>query len=369
MIRSLPTIPIAGLFPQADSRPRRSLQVFPDSRALHAGPRLAAAVYRKAVIEALRRHQLGVAAALVNTRHGCTGFFRFDLYDGELNQFSVVGLEFSPGCCALAINRHLLSHRLEFVVTRLLATLLLLVTCRDVPSGRTWLNLDDFGTVPGLAFSEASADYRLIPDPIYLAARGYRNTARHYLTHDIPWADRRKVAFWRGTTTGPRLDDDWRALDRVRLCELSSRDRDTFDVGFTDVVQMNAADSAAVRASGLMRQFVPETKFIHYRYQIDIDGNTNSWPGLFLKLLTGSPVLKVDSRFGFRQWYYNRLKPWENFVPVKSDLSDLLENLTWLVEHDDDAQRIGAAGRALARSMTFPAEIAVGRETLLTALS
>ena len=53
-----------------------------------------------------------------------------------------------------------------------------------------------------------------------------------------------------------------------------------------------------------MRPYVPMTDFNKYKYQIDIDGNTNAWPGLFQKLLTGSPVLKVASPYGFRQWLY-----------------------------------------------------------------
>src|SRR3546814_15147305 len=71
----------------------------------------------------------------------------------------------------------------------------------------------------------------------------------------------------------------------------------------------------------------PQDRILDFKYQIDVDGNTNSWPGLFLKLLTGAPVLKVESEVGFQQWYYGALEPWQNFVPIKSDASDLLEKL------------------------------------------
>jgi hypothetical protein len=71
------------------------------------------------------------------------------------------------------------------------------------------------------------------------------------------------------------------------------------------------------------------------KYQIDIDGNSSSWPGLFQRLLSGDTVLKVTSNKGWRQWYYDDLLPWENFVPVASDLSDLVEIVDWLVGHDE----------------------------------
>jgi hypothetical protein len=103
-----------------------------------------------------------------------------------------------------------------------------------------------------------------------------------------------------------------------------------------------------VRASGFVRDRVPVIEHNRYKYQIDIDGNTNSWPGLFQKLLTGSPVLKVTSASGHRQWYYDRLRPWVNFVPVASDMSDLIEKVRWLQAHDDAARAIGDHGRTLA---------------------
>jgi hypothetical protein len=64
---------------------------------------------------------------------------------------------------------------------------------------------------------------------------------------------------------------------------------------------------------------------IQARGIIDIDGNANSWDGLFWKLLSNSVVLKVESNNS--QWYYSQLKPWHHFVPVKADLSDLVEKV------------------------------------------
>jgi hypothetical protein len=100
-----------------------------------------------------------------------------------------------------------------------------------------------------------------------------------------------------------------------------------------------------------MRARVAPTDYLRYRYQIDIDGNSNAWEGLFMRLLTGSPVLKVASGPGYEQWYYDRLIPWTNFVPVAADMSDLAEKVSWLRANDDIARRIGEAGRSLAWSL------------------
>lgn len=103
----------------------------------------------------------------------------------------------------------------------------------------------------------------------------------------------------------------------------------------------------------LLRPGVPAADHSHWRRQIDIDGITNGWPGLFQRLASGSPVLKVASAGGWRQWYYDRLVPWGNFVPVASDLSDLLDKADWLARHDEEAHAIGRSGAALARSLTW----------------
>ena len=90
---------------------------------------------------------------------------------------------------------------------------------------------------------------------------------------------------------------------------------------------------------------------------MDIDGNSNAWSALFQKLLSGSVVLKVDSSSNFRQWYYDELIPWKNFVPIKSDMSDLIEKVHWLLDHDDEARQIGENGAKLAYQLTYEREL------------
>ena len=106
----------------------------------------------------------------------------------------------------------------------------------------------------------------------------------------------------------------------------------------------------------MLRDFIAPEDYGNYQLHIDIDGNTAPWTG-FAKLHTGSPVLKVDSPEKRRQWYYARLVPWQNYVPIRSDLSDLAEQVMRLLEDPATAERIGAAGRSLARSMTCEVEL------------
>jgi hypothetical protein len=227
----------------------------------------------------------------------------------------------------------------------------------DVRPGLVVLNLGDADQVPGLAFCSFTPETTLVPDTYFMDTEAYALTRKAYRETGTPWRDRRPVAFWRGATTGQRPQAEWRSLPRVRLCEIT-RDSALFDVALSQVTQIRDPDIAAeIAASGLLRDHVPVNSFNRYRFHIDIDGNSNSWPGFFQKLLTGGPVLKVASERGYRQWYYDRLVPWENFVPVAADMSDLVEHTVWLMENDATAREIGAQGRALAESMDFPGEL------------
>lgn len=37
---------------------------------------------------------------------------------------------------------------------------------------------------------------------------------------------------------------------------------------------------------------------------------------------------------------YMALKPWKHYVPIKRNLSDLLEKIEWAKEHDEEAKKI-----------------------------
>jgi hypothetical protein len=91
-----------------------------------------------------------------------------------------------------------------------------------------------------------------------------------------------------------------------------------FDAGITNVNQIAGQDAyQELEARNMLCPRAGRADFMKYRYQIDIDGNASSWDGFVMKLLSGGPVLKVRSAMGFEQWFYDRLKPWVNFVPVE----------------------------------------------------
>lgn len=49
------------------------------------------------------------------------------------------------------------------------------------------------------------------------------------------------------------------------------------------------------------------------------------------------------------QWYMENMKAWEHYIPVKHDLSNLLEIIDWLRANDDKAKEIAQNGQKFAQ--------------------
>jgi hypothetical protein len=228
-------------------------------------------------------------------------------------------------------------------------------------TGSVLLNRGDIGKSPGLAYCGNQPDHFLIPDTSFVSTRGYESSRQVLARNQIAWQDRAPVAFWRGATTGMRpTPEAWRALERIKLCEIARAHQHTglFDVGISGVAQFS--DPAIIQEimnSGLVLGRVPWEDWGRYKYLIDIDGNSSPWSNLLQRLLTGSPVLKVESSRGLLQWFYYELIPWQNYIPIAADMSDLLDKVRWLNRNDQFARKVGENGRAIAEAMTIEREM------------
>jgi hypothetical protein len=319
---------------------------------------------------------LALAGELLGSFHAGDGSVCVAVgHSGRGGKAGVVGCRIAPGVVAFELKSALFESQgfLSLVSRWLFAVPMVVGAARRTGVGaeRIRLDLADGANGPGLGFCARAPDVTLIPDPDFLRLRGYQSLRDHLAANPVPWAARRPVGLWRGSTNGRKGKGDWRTLPRVTLCRfMQGPDSALFDVGITNV-GLPAGDPGheGLAASGLMRPPVDVRHFQDFRYQIDIDGFTNAWSGLFQKLLTGSAVLKVASSDGWRQWYYDRLVPWTNFVPVESDLGDLVEKLRWLIAHDEAAARIGQAGRELAESLTYATQVEEGAAAIARAVS
>ena len=216
--------------------------------------------------------------------------------------------------------------------------------------GEWTCHLGDPGFWNTAAFSSNHPEACLVPDPLFFQSGGWADFRAAMAANPIPWQARIPKAFWRGGGHGikrywpPRAADDMFWLPRAEFCSRArcSSIASHIDVGLVSWGQIPDPEMLQVlQKSGLNADFVPKEKFAQYKYVFDIDGNSNSWPGLFTSLLTTACVIKIESEHGFRQWYYDRLIPWTHYVPVRSDFSDLESKVQWVLDNDDRAREIG----------------------------
>ncbi|KAK5861364.1 hypothetical protein PBY51_022769 [Eleginops maclovinus] len=149
-----------------------------------------------------------------------------------------------------------------------------------------------------------------------------------------PWPEKNATAFWRGRDS---------RQERLELVKLSRAHPDAINAAFTNFFFFKHDESLY----GPLVKHVSFFDFFKYKYQINIDGTVAAYRLPYL-LAGDSVVLKQDS--GYYEHFYNRLHPWEHYIPVRADLGDLLEKIQWAREHDEEAKKIALAGQQFARN-------------------
>lgn len=229
------------------------------------------------------------------------------------------------------------------------------------------INLSD-GEAPSPApfsFSTNRPDVVPLPDRDFFASRAFEDIRNFATANAVAWSQRSDRLRWRGWTNGGGSKDysspdamwDQGVMARIRMA-LILRDPPGH-AGPTDVAFTGSFDpelAAGLRRDGLLKAAIAQNDWINDKFALDIDGTTNTWSNFLVRMHLGCCVIKVESQEGYRQWYYDRIRPWQHFVPVRSDMSDLIEKIEWARSHDAEARAIAENGRAFARSMTFESE-------------
>ena len=128
---------------------------------------------------------------------------------------------------------------------------------------------------------------------------GYRELRQHMRRAPLPpWNERLPLAFWRGSTTSSK-NIDLNSLElnrRYQLARMSREWPNRLDARINRVVQCRDAIALKqvehrLQREGLLSATVNPWHAALHAWQIDIDGNVNSW-GLLWKLLSGSCILR-----------------------------------------------------------------------------
>lgn len=210
-----------------------------------------------------------------------------------------------------------------------------------------------------------------IPDPYFFQNLGFSNEAEAGKTAPR-WQDRADTIVWRGGMNGtgwmslsPEDVDNPAVLQRIRMVMRLQGIADT-DVRLIDIHKSIFYQTGLARRRGLLGETISAPNWLGHKFAIDIDGYTNTWSNLLVRMLYGCCVLKVASQFGYRQWYYDALKPFEHYVPIAADMSDFAEKIDWVRSNPAEAQAIAERGQAFAQTLTFASQAQRAAELIET---
>jgi len=162
----------------------------------------------------------------------------------------------------------------------------------------------------------------------------------------VDWESKKPVGVFRGTTTGCGYTAETNM--RLKLSKMKSEDLNVGVVKHTTQMRfdpkkglgtVNAKDFPTIEP-------MPMSEQANHKYIIHIDGNVAAYRFLG-SMLTGSLILKVEGPYTL--WIDHLLKPGKHYIPVKADLSDLLEVIAWCKKHDDKCKQIALKGYEFAK--------------------
>ncbi|KAJ7045126.1 glycosyl transferase family 90-domain-containing protein [Mycena alexandri] len=195
----------------------------------------------------------------------------------------------------------------------------------------------------------------LVPSEFYYTDSGW--APKYAYANNITWADKTPQLYWRGMTSGGHVfGQNYHAFPRFRLIDIGREHRNLMNVllsGFHDGLCGENCDAERIKEEyGIAHESSPREEVYKYKYLFDVDGN--SFSGRYLGLLrSGSLVFKSTV---FAEYFNDWLRPFEHYIPILPDLSDLVEKLEWAVAHDAEAHAIQQAGQAFAERVLSDAQ-------------
>jgi hypothetical protein len=96
-------------------------------------------------------------------------------------------------------------------------------------------------------------------------------------------------------------------------------------------------------------KWIKRSEMVKYKYILDIDGNASTWDATAWKLNSGSVIMKANSCWN--QWFFDKFKAWEHYIPVKDDFSDLQEQHAWAESHQVECEQMVAACKKLFQTI------------------
>ena len=169
---------------------------------------------------------------------------------------------------------------------------------------------------------------------------------------NIKWSDKKPTAVFRGASTGCGVTINTNV--RLKLSYISATTPPDaqgillIDAGISKwqlrprklagQKYLQTIDIPEMNKQGIhLASFLTPLQQCGYKYLVHVDGHVSAFR-LSLEMSMGCCILLADSKY--RLWFRNLMKPMVEYVPVKSDLSDLIEQIKWCRDNDKACKKI-----------------------------
>jgi len=160
----------------------------------------------------------------------------------------------------------------------------------------------------------------------------------------LNWKKKKNICVFRGSATGCGMSITNNM--RLKAAQISLEYPTLLDAGITDwkprdkkysgepIKIINPNDFKFTLVDGLTRQEQSE-----YKYILNIEGYVSAFR-LSSELRMNSVVLLCES--DYKMWYSDSLVEYEHYVPVKKDLSNLIDQINWCKKNDKKCEKIAS---------------------------
>jgi RNase P/RNase MRP subunit p29 len=156
------------------------------------------------------------------------------------------------------------------------------------------------------------------------------------------WENKKEKCIFRGSATGCGITVETNT--RLRVADMSIDNGEILDAGITDWnARMKKYINQPIRIidiNGLgfgLSNKISNSEKSNYKYILNIDGHVSAFR-LSSELGMNSVILLVKSKY--YTWFMPMLKEYTHYVPIKDDLSDLIDRIEWCIQNDDKCKDI-----------------------------
>jgi len=174
----------------------------------------------------------------------------------------------------------------------------------------------------GQVIEDENLNYLYMPLDDYFFENGIIDTFKQYWTN---WKDKKDMAIWRGSCSGPgnnsiRIQTVKKLINypyaNVKLIKNWHENKNIPENYFNDKIDL--------------------CEFFKYKIFLIIDGNILASNHMW-GFATGCVPFLISNA---KCWFSDFLKPFVNYIPIKYDLSDLIEKIEWVRNNDELAEKI-----------------------------